>query len=247
MQTKREILILLAVVGTLAMVIYGCGKIRPTSPAETDPLEMAPETGSHHDSLLQPPPDPTVTPECAATDLGSQYMQLWEETDSGYSGEDLWPELTRDSDSLFVSARARSEVENNIDLNVPRYSNSFNLPKGSIEDDTTITISIVKCAYWAEGEPPGGRCVYCHGCGPSAEWCYMVEFDFAPDGLQFARGKPANLVIEADWLGVGEGEEVILRYHDRQSGLWKQVSSLVITGETFEFDIAHFSRYAISR
>lgn len=247
MQAKREILILLVVVGTLAMAIYGCEKIRPTSPAETNPLEVAPETGSHRDSLLQPPPDPTVTSECAAADLSSQYVQLWEETDSGYSGEDLWPELTRDGDSLFVSARARGEIESNIDLNVPHYSNSFNLPKGSIKNDTTITISIVKYVYWAEGNLPGGRCAYCHGCGPSGEWCYVAEFDFAPDGLQFARGKPANLVIEADWLGVGEGEEVILRCYDRQSSLWKQVSSLVITGETFEFDIAHFSRYAISR
>jgi hypothetical protein len=247
MQVKRKILIHLVVVGILAMAIYGCEKIRPTSPAETDPLTAAPATGSHDDSLLQPPPDPTITPEYAATDLSSPYMQLWEETDSGYSGENLWPELTRDGDSLFISGRARSEVENNFDLNVPRYTNSFKLPKGSIEDDTTITIWIVKYAYWAEGDPPGGRCAHCHACGPSGEWCYVAEFEFAPDGLQFARGKPATLVIDADWLGVAEGEEVILRYYDKRSGLWKEVSSLIVAGETFEFEIAHFSRYAISR
>ena len=196
MPRHRTVLILLVVVGSLALGLYGCGRISPTAP-EVEEL---------------------TTPSMAPAE-------------SGLPAGVLWPKMVVDNPTVFVEAQIFSDTKNIVDLQLPGKHQKFIIRKHAIEQDTTITIAITKYAYWDE---------------QLGQHCYVAEFDFGPDGLEFR--KRAKLVLDSSWLGLQKGQQAVLRYYNEDTGLWEEVTSKKVKkGKAVNFYIEHFSRYAISR
>jgi hypothetical protein len=148
---------------------------------------------------------------------------------SGLPAEVLWPKMVVDYPTVFVQAQIFSETENIVDLQLPGSYQEFIIRKHAINQDTTITIAITKYTYWEEkiGQPR-----------------QVVEFDFGPDGLEFR--KKARLVLDSSWLGLRRGQHAVLRYYNENTGLWEEISSTAVKHGRVDFDISHFSKYAVS-
>jgi len=151
--------------------------------------------------------------------------------ESGLPAGVLWPKMVVDNPTVFVEAQIFSDTKNIVDLQLPGKHQKFIIRKHAIEQDTTITIAITKYAYWDE---------------QLGQHCYVAEFDFGPDGLEFR--KRAKLVLDSSWLGLQKGQQAVLRYYNEDTGLWEEVTSKKVKkGKAVNFYIEHFSRYAISR
>jgi len=149
---------------------------------------------------------------------------------SGLPAGVLWPKMVVDNPTVFVKAQIFSDTKNIVDLQLPGKHQKFIIRKHAIEQDTTITIAITKYAYWDE---------------QLGQHCYVAEFDFGPDGLEFR--KRAKLVLDSSWLGLQKGQQAVLRYYNEDTGLWEEVTSKKVKkGKAVNFYIEHFSKYAIS-
>ncbi len=150
--------------------------------------------------------------------------------ESGLPAGVLWPKMVVDNPTVFVEAQIFSDTKNIVDLQLPGKHQKFIIRKHAIEQDTTITIAITKYAYWDE---------------QLGQHCYVAEFDFGPDGLEFR--KRAKLVLDSSWLGLQKGQQAVLRYYNEDTGLWEEVTSKKVKkGKAVNFYIEHFSKYAIS-
>ena len=150
--------------------------------------------------------------------------------ESGLPAGVLWPKMVVDNPTVFVEAQIFSDTKNIVDLQLPGKHQKFIIRKHAIEQDTTITIAITKYAYWDE---------------QLGQHCYVAEFDFGPDGLEFR--KRAKLVLDSSWLGLQKGQHAVLRYYNEETDLWEEISSTTVKRDRVNFYIEHFSKYAISR
>jgi len=203
MPRHRTFLILLVVLGSLALGLYGCGKISMTSPGE-DGLGSA----------------PTESPQEALAAVA------------------IWPQMQPESDTVRVSCDVVCvKDEDNewrwtfFDPAQPAVLNYFIVPVRAIEENKNITVAVVKNIYWVED---------------AGQWGFRAEFDFGPDGLKFKKKKP-ELLIDALWLGLEDGEKAVLRYYNPETDLWEKVKTKKVEDGVLKFKIEHFSKYAVSR
>jgi len=144
--------------------------------------------------------------------------------------------MMMECDTVYVEAQIYEDTWNLVDLNLPGWYQWFIVPEDAIDNDTTITIAIVRYTYWDENDE---------------QWSYMAEFDFGPDGLAFGDDDDddkdsATLLIDAIWLDLEQGESVVLRYYNESTALWEQIATTKVKRRKIKFHIQHFSRYAIS-
>ncbi len=154
----------------------------------------------------------------------------------GYRAEDLWPkppaqlagwqEPCSALDSMWFDKKGGK-----LKLEADCFKKlEFKVKKDAVSQGVLITVGVNLFNYYRDGEMQKG---------------FMLEF--APDGLVF--GKPAELKVEVRDLDKEDSGVLRLYWNNPSTGLWEVEEEVVITGnkKKAEFDIYHFSRYAISR
>ncbi len=73
-----------------------------------------------------------------------------------------------------------------------------------------------------------------------------LELEFSPDGLVFS--EPANIIFQGKLLGGDKGDFLVLYWQNPFTGVWEiqQTVKVKNTITQVNFEIYHFSRYAIS-
>lgn len=109
-----------------------------------------------------------------------------------------------------------------IDIERDAYGHEFSVPKDALEATTLITVK-------SSAEEIFGKSV--------------IVFEFGPDGLVF--NKAATLKFEMAELNADASSAKIFYYNPLKKR-WEYQASAVVIGGHADFNIDHFSKYAIS-
>lgn len=116
-------------------------------------------------------------------------------------------------------------------LNWGSNSNKLVVPKGAVESDVTIEVTVTPI----KGNNWGNK---------------SVEFDFSPNGLVFL--EPANLTLNykdlnLEFVDGGDDVGVVnLFWYNTSTKTWEFQESSKITHRKVNFSIDHFSKYGVS-
>ncbi len=153
----------------------------------------------------------------------------------GYTAEQLWPKPPA---SLVgwpepCSAESSGWFGPNggvLNLQAKCFDLDFDVEPGALTEEVFISVTATLFNYCQNEEVQKG-----------------LHFDFGPDGLVFY--KPAEIELEASVLEAENGEVLKLYLLNPETGLWYIEQEVVMEDATLklEFEVSHFSRYAISR
>lgn len=102
------------------------------------------------------------------------------------------------------------------------YTHEFEVQAGAINENTLITVRSVNETVLGKD---------------------MIVFEFGPDGLEFSKSSKLRFQM-AELSGISS--TAYLYYYDPVKKKWGMQSSASVVGGVAEFDIDHFSKYAIS-
>ncbi|KPJ48474.1 MAG: hypothetical protein AMJ41_04860 [candidate division Zixibacteria bacterium DG_27] len=218
MPRHRTILILLVVLGSLALGLYGCGKINPTAPESQDlstPPIQPPKSGLPTDVLW-----PKLLMDCDTVYHTARiYEDRWNYVHLILPG---WY-------NYFVVPEDAVEEDVTITIAVTRYH---------YWDEDTGDYSLV--AFFEFG--PDGL-TFGNGDGGDDEdhhyWGY--------GSWHGSNEESAYLVLNASWLDLHYRDRAVLRYYNEDTGLWEEISSTTVRHGKVKFYFEHFSKYAVSR
>jgi hypothetical protein len=129
---------------------------------------------------------------------------------------------TEGSGEVFDSALIDKDEGGTIEIERGDYAHEFVVEPDAIPQNTTITIRSVNEKVLGKN---------------------MIVFEFGPDGLEFSES--AKLIFEMDELD-GDASTAKLYYYDPVKKKWVYQGSTSVVGGFAEFEIDHFSKYAIS-
>jgi hypothetical protein len=152
----------------------------------------------------------------------------------GFPAEELWPAPPADLVAWPLPCSAEDSKMfgrkgGELDVAAACFDLQFRVPPEALSEKALISVRATLFNYWKDGQLEKGLC-----------------FKFGPDGLVFA--KPAYIEFEASALGARNGELLRLYYFNPQTGLWQveQVAVVKDASVEIQFEVGHFSRYAIS-
>jgi hypothetical protein len=157
----------------------------------------------------------------------------------GYRAEDLWPappanlvSAYRDRDGSAKSAEFIGPAGGVVHFGNDFLELDLVVPPGALIERTLILGKAFLFAFRDRGDRSIKQ---------------GLRLDFKPDGLVFL--VPARLQLKAKLLHAEEGDILILYWQNPNTHLWEVQQEVEVedVNMEIEFDIYHFSRYAISR
>jgi hypothetical protein len=152
----------------------------------------------------------------------------------GYSAEELWPAPSANLVSLQKDCSARGSEKvgpsgGALSLQADCLELDFIVPSGALSEEVRISVAAAVFEYWQDGKVAKG-----------------MGFVFKPDGLVFS--EPAQIELQASVLGAEKGEVLRLFWYNPATGLWELEQEVKVEDAQveLEFEVDHFSRYAIS-
>jgi hypothetical protein len=135
------------------------------------------------------------------------------------SGSGWDPSVIEEFDSKLINKTTGGTIE----IDRDGYAHEFEVQAGALDENTLITIRSINEDVMGEE---------------------MIVFDFGPDGLEFSQ--PSKLRFEMAELNAFASAGY-LYYYDPVRKKWNLQSSVNVgVSDVVEFDIDHFSKYAIS-
>ena len=163
-----------------------------------------------------------------APDIGENQVQ-------GYRAEDLWPSPPANlvgwpEPCSAERSRKVGPKGGVLHVHAKCFDLDFKVPSGALSENVFISVKTNLFNYWRNEELQKG-----------------LHFDFGPDGLVFS--KPAVIRLEAQVLEAENGEVLKFYSLNSETGLWYAEQEVVMNDATLEleFEVSHFSRYAISQ
>jgi hypothetical protein len=152
----------------------------------------------------------------------------------GYAAEELWPAPPAGLAPATKEAAVRSSGYigpdgGELNFETDNLNLDFIVRDGALSEKVRISVVATMFAYYQGGEVRTG-----------------IGFVFKPDGLVFL--KPAEIRLKATLLHAEEGDVLKLFWHNPETNRWEVQQKVKVDDSEvdLEFDIYHFSRYAIS-
>lgn len=143
-------------------------------------------------------------------------------TESGLSSLSLGGVLTLNSFEEFDSALVSKTTGGTIDIDRDIYHHEFFVDSNAIDETTLITVRSVNEMILGKE---------------------MILFEFGPDGLEFRK----SAILSFDMTELSEEAAVAkLYYYDPIKKKWAYQTSVNVVNDIANFNIDHFSKYAIS-